>query len=357
MSNLKALLISLGSESSRWIHEELKKRFHKAEMINIRKMRLGFNHKRKELLVEKELLGQYDAVYIRGSFKYRDFLMSIASLLPEDVYTPISPESFLIMHNKLLTHLVLLKEKVPMPMTYIAPTMSSAKQILKDVKYPVMIKFLEGTQGKGVIFLESYAAASSFLDSLEKEKNFLIQEYIPSNGEDIRLIVTGDEVVAAMKRKAAPLEARSNYHAGGSVEKYDPEEETIKTAVKAAKAVGAEICGVDIIETELGPLVLEINASPGIQGITKATEKNVAGAIAEYIYRRTIEEKEKKKHKESRKLLESLNKEQPTEIITNLSIRAGKIVLPQIVSKITKLKDEEEVEIFLGDGYFTVKKS
>ena len=113
----------------------------------------------------------------------------------------------------------------------------------------------------------------------------------------------------------------------------------------------------DIIETELGPLVLEINASPGIQGITKATEKNVAGAIAEYIYRRTIEEKEKKKHKESRKLLESLNKEQPTEIITNLSIRAGKIVLPQIVSKITKLKDEEEVEIFLGDGYFTVKKS
>ena len=349
---VSAAIVSLGGKSSEAIYEELKKRFDEAHFYNLKELYIGFNHKEQELSRD---LSRHDIVYIRGSYKYKDLLVTLASMIK--TYTPIRPEGFLIMHNKLLTHIYLKEKGIPMPKTYIAPTINEAKKILKDIKYPVMIKFLEGTQGKGVLFFDSFAAASSFLDSLEKEKPFIIQEHIDSNGEDIRLIVAGDKVVAAMKRKAAPMEMRSNYHAGGSVHDYEPSEKMKKIAINAAKAVKADICGVDIIDTELGPLVIEINASPGLQGITKATNKNVAGLIAEYLYRKAISNLDEYKKREAKRVIKELDNEQPNQLVVNLQLKAKKIVLPSIVSDVTKFKDEEEVVILMKNKYIEIKKS
>ncbi len=359
-NKLKAALISLGSESSQMIAEEMSK-FFDVDLINLKELSFGFNHNNVDFFLNKYDMESYNAIYIRGSYQYKNFIAALSYFIKEDTYTPISPEAFLVMHNKLLTHIALWKQHIPMPRTYIAPTFSAAKKVLKDiVNYPVMIKFQEGTGGKGVVFLESYAAASSFLDTLDTKKKFIIQEFIDSDGEDIRLIVTGDEIAASMKRKAAKKEVRSNYHSGGNVMPYEPSEETKKIAIKAAKAVGAEICGVDIIETELGPLVIEINASPGIQGITKATGKNVAGLIAEFIYRRTEEHIEKKKEKEVKKIMQEVKNginELPHNLITNIKVRGSKIVLPDVVAKNAGIKDEEEVVIEMGKGYFKVYKN
>ncbi len=351
---LKAAIIGLNSESSKWIHEELKKRFDKADFYNLKQLFISFNHKERSMIYKNKVLDQYDVVYIRGSYKYKDFLSSIAAMIKG--YTPIAPEGFQIMHNKLLTHIYLEQKGIPMPKTFVAPTITQAKEILKDIKYPVMIKFLEGTQGKGVVFLESYAAASSFLDSLEKEKQFIIQEHIDSNGEDIRVIVAGETVIAAMKRKAAPMEMRSNYHAGGSVHKVEVTPEMEKIAINAAKAVKADICGVDILETELGPLVIEVNASPGLQGITQATNINVAEKIANYLYEKALTLKKQERDIEARKILNELNQDNNKELILNLQLKAGKIVLPTIVSKITKFKDDEEVIISMNNKELTIKK-
>jgi ribosomal protein S6--L-glutamate ligase len=175
---------------------------------------------------------------------------------------------------------------VEMPITGYVHLSRDIESVLKTVgQPPYVIKLLEGTQGRGVVLTETMDAAISAIETMKKiDANILIQEFISeSRGEDIRAIVVGDEVVASMKRKAKPGEFRSNVHLGGSVEKYNLTEQERESAIKAAKVLGLSVAGVDLIQSNRGPLVLEVNSSPGLEGIEKASGIDVAGKIIEYL--------------------------------------------------------------------------
>ncbi len=175
---------------------------------------------------------------------------------------------------------------VEMPVTGYVHLSRDIESVLKTVgEPPYVIKLLEGTQGRGVVLTETMEAAISAIETMKKiDANILIQEFIrESKGEDIRAIVVGDKVVASMKRKAKPGEFRSNVHLGGSVENYELNEQEKESAIKAAKVLGLSVAGVDLIQSNRGPLVLEVNSSPGLEGIEKASGIDVADKIIEYL--------------------------------------------------------------------------
>ncbi len=153
---------------------------------------------------------------------------------------------------------------------------------------PVIVKVLEGTQGKGVMLADSAKVAEAIFETLASARvNVLIQRYIAeSKGTDVRAIVVGDEVVAAMRRRGAPGEFRSNVHKGGSTEAFDLNDQFRETALRAAQVSGLRVAGVDMLESNDGPQVMEVNSSPGLQGIEKATGVDVAGAIIDYVQHR-----------------------------------------------------------------------
>lgn len=150
---------------------------------------------------------------------------------------------------------------------------------------PVIVKLLEGTQGKGVILADSQAAASSVIEAFHGiDEQILIQQFVAqSEGTDIRAIVVGGEVVAAMRRYALKGEFRANLHRGGRAEPIKLDKQYQRTAIRAAKILGLHIAGVDMLMTEKGPMVLEVNSSPGLEGIETTTKADVAGAIIHYI--------------------------------------------------------------------------
>ena len=173
-----------------------------------------------------------------------------------------------------------------MPVTGFASKPDDVKDLLSMVGgTPVVIKLLEGTQGIGVVLAETRKAAESVIEAFMGLKaNIMVQEYIKeAGGADIRCFVLGDKVIAAMKRQAQEGEFRSNLHRGGSATlvRITPEER--KTAVAAAKAMGLNVAGVDLLRSARGPLVMEVNSSPGLEGIEVATGKDIAGMIVEFI--------------------------------------------------------------------------
>ena len=188
---------------------------------------------------------------------------------------------------------------VEMPVTGYVHFSRDIKSVLHTVgKPPFVIKLLEGTQGRGVVLTETYEAAISVIETMKNlEGNILVQEFIKeADNEDIRAIVVGDKVVAAMKKKAKPGEFRANIHLGGSSTKYNltPEEE--KTAVTAVKVLGLSVAGVDMIQSDRGTLVIEVNSSPGLEGIETTSEIDVASEIIKFM------EDQFKKENKSRKL-------------------------------------------------------
>jgi len=152
---------------------------------------------------------------------------------------------------------------------------------------PVVVKLLEGTQGIGVVLAETTPAASSVIEAFHGlDQNILIQQFIrEANGADIRALVVGRRVVAAMKRQAVPGEFRSNIHRGGKAKAVRLSPEYRKTALAAARVLGLRVAGVDMIESRQGPMVMEVNSSPGLEGIEKATGVDVAEAIVVQIER------------------------------------------------------------------------
>ena len=211
------------------------------------------------------------------------------------------------------------------------------------------------------MFAESFAAASSMLDAIETLKQpFLIQEYIETEGSDIRAIVIGDAVVASMKRTAAGGEKRANIHAGGKGEPLVLDFRTKKIAVNTAKSIGAEICAVDILETAKGPSVIEANISPGLQGITSVTKIDVADKIAKYLFDKTKEFSEKGKTTETSKMFADLGvaagKEEEQQIITALDFRSERILLPKIITKLCKFDEKDEIVIKAEKGKVSLEK-
>jgi ribosomal protein S6--L-glutamate ligase len=178
------------------------------------------------------------------------------------------------------------RRDIGIPPTAFARRREDLRDAIKRVGgTPVVLKLLEGTQGVGVILAESLSSAESVLDAMHSLKqNILIQAFIrESAGQDIRAIVVGDRVVAAMRRKAAAGEFRSNVHRGGSTAAVELEPAYEATALEAVHALGLAIAGVDLLPSNDGPMVIEVNSSPGLRGIEAATGKDVAGAMIDYV--------------------------------------------------------------------------
>lgn len=365
---MKAAVISLGSKSSLWTIEELKKYFDEVDNINLKDIEISVGND-NVVLYKGKPLPNYDCVYAKGSFKYAPILRAASQDLFDECYMPIAPDAFSVVHDKFLTHLVLQKANIPMPKTYLASGVEASRALLSKVNYPIILKLLQGTQGKGVMFADSHAAASSILDTLESLKQpFIIQEFIDTSGTDTRVLVCGDKVIGAMVRRAKANEQRSNIHSGGVGEVIKPSEEVKKIAIKAAKALKMDIGGIDILDGPKGPVVIEANLSPGLQGITKATGDNLADKLAKYLYEKTVEYKQKKEGMTAENLFGDMGidiyesgkngkSEKPQSILTNLDLRGERIVLPSIVNKIAKFKEEDECTISVDRGSVKIKKN
>lgn len=181
---------------------------------------------------------------------------------------------------------ILARKGVPMPMTSFAQSPDDTDDLIRMVGgAPLVIKLLEGTQGKGVVLADSQQSAVSIINAFkEMHANILVQEFIKeSHGTDIRCLVIGDKVVASIKRVAKEGEFRANVHQGGKAMKVKLTPHERALAVASAKAMGLKVAGVDLIRSNNGPLVLEINSSPGLEGIEKATQTNIAHKIIQYI--------------------------------------------------------------------------
>ncbi len=356
---MNAALFSMGSVSSMRILEAMKKHFDEVDQYDIRKVEMRIGKGKPLLMFEgKEIKKSYDCVYLKSSFRYALIMKSIASFFEKNSYMPIDTESFTIVNDKTFTHIALEQKGVPTPETYITPTVEAAKEVLKDINFPVILKIPGGTHGKGVMFAESIAAASGILDTLsELKQTVLLQEYIETGGEDIRAIVIGDEVVGAMTRKAVREEKRANIHAGGSAEPITLDSKTNKIAIKAAKALKSEICAVDILESVKGPLVLEANLSPGLQGIMKATNLDIPDMIGKFLAKKTREfKKEKNAEDHAEKIIEETEGKKEQQIITKLDFRGERILIPEVVAKMAGFKEDSEVIMKVKKGMIGIEK-
>ena len=202
------------------------------------------------------------------------------------IWTVNTGQGILQSRDKLHASQILARNKIPVPKTtYVRDTIDVEPAIDFVGGLPVVIKVTQGTQGQGVFLRHTLHESRSLVQGLLLTgKSVLVQEYIAeSHGKDIRALVVGDRVVAAMRRRARGREFRSNYHLNGTVEKVELTPEFEEQACRAARVLGLNIAGVDLLEAENGPLVLEVNSSPGLEGIEKASGVNVAGEIVDYV--------------------------------------------------------------------------
>lgn len=349
---MRIAIISQGSKSSKMTAEACKPYFKVVDELDINKIEISFSGPKAEVLhAGQPISHDYDVIYAKGSFRYAPLLTILTAILEDKSYMPIRRRSFTVAHDKLITQVELQKHKLPMPKTYVASTVDAARDLLKKIHYPIILKFPQGTHGKGVVFCESYSSAGSVLDALTALKQaFIIQEFVDTGGSDVRAIVVGKKIVAAMKRKAAKGDTRSNLHASGSAEPYILDDKAKEVCLKVAECIGAEVCGVDYLDTPQGPKVLEINLSPGLQGITKYTGIDVASKIAEYFHKKA------KERSNSHTAEELISGKRVQEVMGKLDFRANKIVMSHLVSKITGLTEFDDVKITLDKKKFSVEK-
>jgi len=346
---MKAALVSLGSKSSRMIADALAKYFDSVDNLRIEDFDASLGD--GKVFYDGQPFPHYDCIYLRGSYRYANLLSTLTILLKDRAYLPLSHSAFRLGHDKLLTHLRLQAHNIPQPRTYLVSTANAAKKVLKQVTFPVILKLPGGTHGKGVMIAESADSAKSMMDVLALlNQPFLVQEYIETGGTDIRALVVGDKVIAAMKRRSGNGESRANIHAGGSGERIAIDSKTANAAIAAARACRCDVCAVDLLQGSKGPLVLEINLSPGLQGITKVTNIDVADRIAKHLYSRA---KERRSEKEKAVIKEELASE--LEIHTGLDFRGNRILLPEIVTKGTKFTSQTEVTIKIRKGKLEIE--
>ena len=287
---MKILILSRGGSkiySTNRLVEAARQRKHEVVVVNPLKCFMNIASQNPEIHYGDQTLEGFDAVIpcIGASITYyanavlRQFEMKGVYSLNDSVAIARS-------RDKLRSLQILAKKGVGLPVTGFAHSTKNTSDLMKLVGgAPLVIKLLEGTQGKGVVLAETKKAAESVIDAFRNlDAYFLVQEFIKeSKGQDIRCLVVGEKVVAAMKRQGAEGEFRSNLHQGGvgSSVKITPEER--KAAVQASRAMGLNVSGVDLLRSNRGPVILEVNSSPGLEGIEKVTRKNVARLIIEFI--------------------------------------------------------------------------
>ena len=229
----------------------------------------------------------YDAVIPRIGHSITKHGVAVLRHLEQlDVWTANTSQGILQSRDKLHSCQILARNRVPTPRTPYVRDMKDIERAIDAVRgLPVVVKVTQGTQGQGVFLRHTLRETGNLVQGLlVTGKAVLIQEYIAeSHGKDIRALVVGGKVVASMRRKARGREFRSNYHLNGTVEKVEISEEYAEVACRAARVLGLNVAGVDLLEGNDGPLVLEVNSSPGLEGIEKASGVNVAGAIIDYV--------------------------------------------------------------------------
>ncbi|KLE34159.1 30S ribosomal protein S6--L-glutamate ligase [Aurantiacibacter luteus] len=273
--------------SHRRLVEAAFERGHTMDILNTTRCSVNIASHRPTVMYHGWNVTGYDAVVPRigasitqyGLAVLRQFEMQGVWTLNESVAIGRS-------RDKLRSMQILAKHGLGLPLTAYANDPKEAEAIIKAVNGPpVVIKLLEGTQGIGVVLAETMKSAKSVIEAFRGANvNILVQEFIKeAGGTDIRALVVGGKVVASMKRTGAPDDFRSNLHRGGSAEliKITPEERS--TAVRAAKWMGLNVCGVDMLRSNHGPVIMEVNSSPGLEGIEKATGKDIAGMIVDFI--------------------------------------------------------------------------
>ena len=269
--------------------EAIEKAGHIAHLIDHLKCDIYMDEDGPAIYYQGEKLQGIDAVIPRigasvtfyGTAVVRQFEMM-------GVFTAVESQAIMRSRDKLRSLQVLSRAKIGMPRTaFTNHSKEENKMLAKMGNAPVVIKLLEGTQGLGVVLAETNKAAKSVVEAFDSLKTrVIIQEFIEeAGGADLRVFIVDGEVIGAMKRQGKEGEFRSNLHRGGSANVMELTEKECHTAIKAAESMGLGIAGVDMLQSKRGPLVLEVNSSPGLEGIEKATRVDVAGKIVSYIER------------------------------------------------------------------------
>ena len=273
--------------SHKRLKEAAEERGHECDILNTLRCTVHIASHRPQVFYNGEPATGYDAVIPRIGASITQYGLAILRQFEMRGCWPLN-ESVAIgrSRDKLRSMQILAKHGLGLPLTAFAHDPKQTEEIIKAVNGPpVVIKLLEGTQGIGVVLSETMSSAKSVIEAFRGANvNILVQEFIKeAGGTDIRALVVGGKVVAAMKRTGAPDDFRSNLHRGGSAQviKITPEERS--TAVRAAKHMGLNVCGVDMLRSNHGPVIMEVNSSPGLEGIEKATGKDVAGQIVDYL--------------------------------------------------------------------------
>lgn len=203
------------------------------------------------------------------------------------IFTAVESQALVRSRDKLRSLQILARAGLGMPKTAFASESRDIDNVIKTIGTPCVVKLLEGTQGIGVILAENEKAAKSVIETfLKLNASFLVQEFIrEAKGADLRAFIVDGQVVGAMKRQAKAGEFRSNLHRGGTAKVIQLTADERATAIKAAKKLGLGIAGVDLLQSKRGPLVMEVNSSPGLEGIEGATKVDIAGKIIEYVER------------------------------------------------------------------------
>ncbi|MBR3353013.1 RimK family alpha-L-glutamate ligase [Candidatus Saccharibacteria bacterium] len=287
---MKLAILSNGNAnySTRRLVEEAEKRGHKVKVVKYKNCYLSLDDKHPDVYYKGKKLEGFDAVLPRISNNMTRYGCAVVRQFEmQGVYTSATSVAITRARDKLRAAQILAKYDVDTPKTLVSRNTSDIDDLLEQIGLPVIIKLATGTHGNGVILADTRKAAKSALQAFylynEDGTNILLQEFIKeSAGTDIRAFVVGGRVVASMQRASLDDDFRSNLHQGGTGITVRLTDEEKKVAVKAAKAMGLHICGVDLMRSSRGPLVLEVNASPGF-GIEKVTGRDVASKIIEYI--------------------------------------------------------------------------
>ncbi len=284
---LAILSCSPKAYSTRRLKEAAEQRGHRVKVLNTLKFAIDLERNSPDLYYRQKPLSTYDAVLPRIGASITYYGTAVVRQFQEmDIFCANTSHGIINSRDKLRSLQILSRHHIGIPKTTFV---RDKKDVLPAIERvggaPVIIKLIEGTQGIGVLLAESNKQAESIIELLQSQKqNVLIQKFVAeSKGRDVRAFVVGDQVVAAMRRVAQGQEFRSNVHRGGVAEPIELDEQYIDTAVRCTQILGLRVAGVDMLEGKDGPQVMEVNSSPGLEGIETCTELDVAGAVIDYI--------------------------------------------------------------------------
>jgi len=298
-NNLKIGILSRepNNYTTRRLVEAAESRGHLVEVVNTTRCSMTMTSRKPKIFIgDKPLIG-FDAIIPRIGASVTFYGMALVRQFEMmGIYTLNGSQGIGASRDKLYAHQLLARAGVDMPVTAMAHSPDDIKHMIKAVgNAPLIVKLLEGTQGRGVVLAETQKAAESVIGAFRGLKaNLLVQEFIKeSGGSDIRCLVIGNKVVGSMMRTAADGDFRSNLHRGGAAKGIRITAQERATAVKATRILGLKLAGVDMLRSKDGPKVLEVNSSPGLEGIERATGGDIAGAIMEYLQKYAREKRKR----------------------------------------------------------------